>query len=254
MAAAVALTACNYTPVETSVAVFVDRTEIEERGRQLLTDPEEVKRIIALVTDREDPQGRLDGGDVTFYAVDDHRLLGRGRTVTLETASWVDNEHIRQADIDSFADAIHDTYAALFLTAQAQGQPEAQTYTQTFLVDPVCQYLRQLGEEGPSARRRVVLFYSDLLEHSSVFSFYTVPPSVITQHRDEAVQRFLDVCHDVDLTVPVSFALVQQPLDIGDSDQKHFEARRIWQLFLNELGLVEMRGGTEQVGGERAAD
>ena len=100
----------------------------------------------------------------------------------------------------------------------------------------------------------MVVFYSDLLEHSSVFSFYTVPPSVIAQHRDEAVQRFLDVCHDVDLTVPVSFALVQQPLDIGDSDQKHFEARRIWQLFLNELGLVEMRGGTEPVGGERAAD
>ena len=254
MAAAVALSACDYTPVETSVSVFVDKTEIEERGRQLLADPEEVERIIALLTDRNDPQGRLDGGEVTFYVVDDHRLLGRGRKVTLETASWVDNEHIRQADIDRFADALRDTYAELFLTEQAQAEQAIQTYTQTFIVDPVCQYFRQVSEEGPSARRRVVLFYSDLLEHSSVFSFYTVPPSVIAQHRDEAVQRFLEVCHDVDLTAPLSYQLVQQPLMVGESDQKQFEARRIWQSFLNELGLVEMGGGTEQAGGERAAD
>jgi len=229
----------NFQPTYTEVAIFIDRTEAEERNRHQLVEAQEVERIPPLVTQPVMGESRLRGGSVAVYPIADNSLLPNAPRVSIPVGEANENKFQRFKIIEGFTTDVQENIGRLVRDAPILGIAEGLTYQQSFIVQPLCQFLETVDSASQPHARRVLLVYSDLLEHSPVFSFYAHSEEYVQEHRDEIVDRFMSECGSVTTPVAAGYQFVQQPLGKGQSDTMLLQARRVWNAFFQRLGLEE---------------
>ena len=121
---------------------------------------------------------------------------------------------------------------------------EASRYTQSFIVQPLCQYLATVDAAPKTNHRRRLVVFSDLLEHSPIFSFYsgTHTSNYLRSHREDVAHRFMEECGFIQTPVSVKYRIVRHPLPKDASPDIsiwQYEAQQIWNLFFQKLGLHE---------------
>jgi hypothetical protein len=241
--AGLAVSACgsseaSFQPTRTEVAVLVDRTEAEEHNRHQLGEAE-IERILKLVTRRVMDDARRHGGSITIYLIADNSVLRNVPGNSIPVGGANENPFVRFKTIDRFNASVKDSMNRAVPDRLNQDGPEGLTYQQSFIVQPLCQFLETVDGASRPHTRRVLLIYSDLLEHSPLFSFYKHSEEYVQEHRDEIVDRFMTECGNVTTPVAAAVQIVQQPLAKGQSDTKHLQARRTFQAFFQRLGLQD---------------
>ena len=251
LAPLISLGGCSDKPpddaVYTRVAVFVDLTEIEERGGSTrLEDPGVLETLpdVVLGTSEEDS---FDGGSISFYRLSDESLLRLSFSENIDLGTANQNPVIRSEARRTFRDSTL-TIARKFVQEIVENATASQSnatlndYQQSHIVRPICAYLRT-GNTAPvgvppenEVKQKLVIF-SDMLEHSPVYSFFG---SSITQ--GEAAQAFLDECGGIVEPLQMEYQILQHPLGRGDNaflTNLQFQAEREWRSFFEQIGLEE---------------
>ena len=232
-------------PVTTDIAVFVDWTEVEEHnGSILLAEDERLDRLLESITTRDISDTRLNGGSITFYPINAHGLLGSGRHASLKLGNLNQNKFARLQEIDQFYADAREAFEDFLQDEVDASREETSRYRQSFIVQPLCQYLATVDGAPQTNHRRHVVVFSDLLEHSSTFSFYlgTPTPDYLRTHRDDVADRFMEECGVIQAPVPVEYKIVRHALLKGappDISMRQYEAQHIWNIFFQKLGLHE---------------
>jgi hypothetical protein len=244
--ASLTIVACK-TPVPqtTDIAIFVDFTEAEEHdGRILLGHDGELDQILDEIAtpDMRDPRF-LNGGSIVLYPINSHGLLRAGHRVALPTGHPYDSKMIRKKRVSDFYDDVRTAYHSFVQVEQETGGEIDEMYSTTYIVQPVCQYLATIPAVPEPHQRRYVLIYSDLLEHSSVFSFY---PSISesngeTDNQQNVANTLLSACGAVQALLQMSYQLIPQPLPKSMDGHTQLYAQQVWSLVFKKLGLHEDR-------------
>jgi hypothetical protein len=234
--------ACPPPPdrVTTDIVVFVDLTAQEEWAwDDLLVDDGHLDRILSSVTTLRLGPARLNGGSVTFYPINDHGLLGTGRRARLSVGKSAESKFVRQETIKTFLADATTAYLALLEEARVVEGPEDEEYKRSNIVRPLCQYLATVEEVAQTNHRRHLVLFSDLMEHSPVFSFFEPSRTAadLAEHRQEVAALFRQACGVETLPPAMSYEVIRQPLPKGTASDVQYEAHLIWQSFLTELGI-----------------
>ena len=229
-------------PTITDVAVFVDWTEVEEHnGICLLDRTGDLDRILAEVVTPDMTDARLNGGSIVFYPINSHGLLRAGRRVALAAGDPNGNKMVRLKAIRQFYDDVNATYLEFLKQEQDTAENPDTPYSASYIVQPVCQYLATITGQANARHRRYLLLYSDLLEHSSVFSFYLHrnTPEYFDTHAEDVADTLLTACAVVQAPLSVAYRLLPQPLSKEDPGRLQYHANRVWRLVFEKLGLRE---------------
>jgi len=219
------------------VAVFVDLTEIQERGGiTQLQDSALLENIFNLVASAG--ESRFNGGSLSFYTISDESIIRLRVSETLELGPRAENEKIRERDLRSFHQSIRArTEKLVEQMVDEAGQTTTefiQNYQQSHIARPICDYLRTASQSIPGPNYLII--FSDLLENSSVYSFFG-------SHGDP-LDALAGACSGVQGPLEIEYQVLQQELGPGAADLSslQFEALQIWRMLFGELGLTENTG------------
>jgi hypothetical protein len=231
------------TPERTDIGVFIDFTEVEERGGETLLDREgSLNQIIAEIAIPEMNDRRfLNGGSVTFYPINSHGLLRPGQRVELDVGDPYESKLIRKNAVSEFYAEARDAYESLLQEEQSISVDTEEEYSATYIVQPVCQYLASLREPVGPDHRRYVLLYTDFLEHSSVYSFYQDArrANEVIDDRADVADTLLSACEEVDSLRQVAYRWLPHPLPKSTDGRMQHYAQQVWSLVFERLGLNE---------------
>ncbi len=209
---------CDSTPARQSlIDVFIDMTEIEELGGDASHLQASLDEIIGMVTGDDH---RLDYGTITLFPIYDF-ASSTPKIASIERGSRNDNRLNRMAEIEEFRAEVETSIAGLLSQFADFPTSVGSTYHESYIVEPVCTRLEHV--ENSDADWHVIIF-SDMLEKSTIFSFYDEGQT------DEDVLEALERNCLPDRPLPrVCLQVVYQPLKAND--RRVLRARRIWQEF-----------------------
>ena len=220
---------CDTTPPRQSlIDVFIDMTEIEELGGDASHLQESLDEIVGMVTGDDH---RLDYGTITLFPIYDF-ASSTPKIASIGRGSRNDNRLNRMAEIEEFRSEVETGIADLLSRFADFPKSVGSTYHESYIVEPVCTRLEHA--EKADANWHVIIF-SDMLEKSSILSFYDESQS------DEDLLEALERHCLPDRPLPrVCLQVVYQPLKAND--RRVLRARRIWQEFFR--GLDAREGGS----------
>ena len=199
------------------VDVFIDMTEIEELGGDASHLEESLDQIIGYVTGEDH---RLDYGTVTLFPIYDF-ASSTPTIASIGPGSRNDNRLNRLDEISKFRSEVETGIQELLSRFADFETSSGSTYLESYILEPVCRRLRHVAD--PNTDWHVIIF-SDMLEKSTLFSFYDE-----SRTDGEMLEVLEGHCLPDKLLPRVCLQIVYQPLKAND--RKVLRARRIWGEF-----------------------
>ncbi len=220
---------CDQPPPRQSVVdVFIDMTEIEELGGDASHLQENLDEIIGMVTGEDH---RLDYGTITIFPIYDF-ASSTPKIAAISRGSRNDNRLNRLGEIAAFRSEVESGIHDLLSKFADFKTSVGSTYLESYIVEPVCRRLEHVGDPGADWH---VIIFSDMLEKSTILSFYD------ENQTDEEVLEALERNCLPDRPLPrVCLQVVYQPLKAND--RRVLRARRIWQEFFRGREAGEAGG------------
>ena len=215
-------TGCDRAPPRHAlVDVFIDMTEIEELGGDASHLRANLDEIIGMVAGEDHP---LDYGTITLFPIYDF-ASSTPKIANIAAGSRNDNRLNRLDEIARFRSEVETGIDDLLAQFEVSRAAVKSTYRESYIVEPVCSRLEHVLEHvGDSDADRHVIIFSDMLENSTILSFYDEGQS------DEHVLEVLEKNCLPDRALPrVCLQVVYQPRKAND--RLVLRARRIWQEF-----------------------
>jgi hypothetical protein len=244
---------CDDEPSEDAVytvaAVFIDLTEIEERGGETrLKDSAYLKALADLVISRSEEGDTQDGGEISFFTLSNESISTGSFRQEIGLGNANQNPMIRTSDVERFRDSTvagaSEFIEEIIAKAMESNFGESE-YQRSHILRPICRYLRgeanKKYENVPQANQDLIehklVIFSDMLENSPVYSFFSSP----TINRGEATQAFLDECVGITAPPRAEYRILQQPLGRTDPvlDERRNNAETEWRVFFEQIGLDE---------------
>ena len=226
-------TGCDQPPPRQSlVDVFIDMTEIEELGGDASHLRASLDEVIGMVAGEDHP---LDYGTITLFPIYDF-ASSTPEIAHIAQGSRNDNRLNRLDEIARFRSEVEAGIDDLLDQFEVSRAAVKSTYRESYIVEPVCSRLEHVLEyvEDSDADRHVIIF-SDMLENSTILSFYDEGQT------DEHVLEVLENNCLPDRALPrVCLQVVYQPRKAND--RLVLRARRIWQEFFR--GREAREGGS----------
>jgi hypothetical protein len=197
---------------------------------------------------------RHDGGSITFHPIGDQSLLRKVPPLQIPLGTSGENRFKRKKDVEDVRIDMSDDLRKFLINPSylgaAASSGDVYRYQDSYIVRPLCQYLqkievnRESDPPGHDVTHKLIIF-SDLLEHSSIYSFYasnreTDPDAVASKFAQECSEAKIRLSEGSE-TLLIEYQLLTYPLEAGNpaDDALRYEALGTWRLFFQELGLRE---------------
>lgn len=233
--------------VYTVVGVFIDLTEIEERGGETrLKDTAYLEALVDLVISRSEEAGTQDGGEISFFTLSNESISTDSFRQEIGLGYANQNRMIRGSDLENFRESTvvrAVEFVEEIVATAMESNSGGSEYQQSHILRPICRYLRgesnRERENVPPANaiEHKLVIFSDMLENSPVYSFFSPPGN-----SGGAKQAFLDECEGLTAALNgAEYRIIQQPLGRTDAglDELRNLAEREWQSFFEQIGLEE---------------